>query len=71
MDKKKYFCAVARYIEQDPVRAKIVKKAADYPYSSAKAHIQGLKDEMLGEALFESRQMEDYVELMKAGINEA
>ena len=33
--------AVARYIEQNPVRVKIVKKAEDYPYSSANAHIQG------------------------------
>jgi putative transposase len=70
VDKEKYLWAVARYIEQNPVRAKIVKKAADYPYSSARAHIQGLQDEILGEALFESRQMKDYVELMKAGIKE-
>jgi len=47
-----------------------LKKAEDYPYSSAKAHIQGIKDEILGEALFESRQMKDYAELMKAGIKE-
>ena len=70
VDKEKYLWAAARYIEQNPVRVKIVKKAADYPYSSAKAHIQGLQDEILGEALFESRQMKDYVELMKSGIKE-
>jgi len=70
VDKEKYLWTVARYIEQNPVRAKIVKKAADYPYSSVKAHIQGLHDEILGEALFKSRQMEDYVELMKAGIKD-
>ena len=70
VDKEKYLWTVARYIEQNPVRAKIVKKAADYPYSSAKAHIQGLQDEILGKALFKSRQMEDYVELMKAGIKD-
>ncbi len=70
VDKEKYLWAVARYIEQNPVRAKIVKKAEDYPYSSAKAHIHGVKDEILGEALFESRQREDYIELMKASIKE-
>ncbi|MDZ4383721.1 MAG: transposase [Thermodesulfovibrionia bacterium] len=70
VDKEKYLWAVARYIEQNPVRAKIVKKADDYPYSSAKAHILGIEEEMLGEALFESRQMKDYAELMKAGIKE-
>ena len=41
VDKEKYLWAVARYIEQNPVRVKIVKKAEDYPYSSANAHIQG------------------------------
>ena len=70
VDKEKYLWGVARYIEQNPVRAKIVNKAEDYPYSSAKAHIDGIKDEILGEALFEGRQREDYRELMKASIKE-
>ena len=70
VDKEKYLWAVARYIEQNPVRGEIVNKAEDYPYSSAKAHIHGVKDEILGEALFEGRQREDYIELMKASIKE-
>jgi len=70
VDKEKYLWAVARYIEQNPVRVKIVNKAEDYPHSSAKAHIHGVKDEILGEALFEGRQREDYIELMKASIKE-
>jgi putative transposase len=47
-----------------------VEKAEDYPCSSAKAHIHGVKDKILGEALFEGGQMEDYIELMKASIEE-
>lgn len=70
IDKEKYLWAVARYIEQNPVRAKIAKKAEDYPYSSAKAHIYGTKDEALGEMLFEDRQRKDYIQLMKANIKE-
>src|SRR3990172_1259898 len=70
VDKEKYLWAVARYIEQNPVRAKIVNKAEEYPYSSAKAHIENVKYEILGEALFEGRQREDYRELMKASIKE-
>jgi len=70
IDKEKYLWAVARYIEQNPVRTKIAKKAEDYPYSSAKAHIYGTKDEVLGETLFEGRQRKDYIELMKANIKE-
>ena len=70
IDKEKYLWAVARYIEQNPVRAKIAKKAEDYPYSSAKTHIYGTKDEALGEILFEGRQRKDYIQLMKANIKE-
>jgi len=71
VDKEKYLWAVARYIEQNPVRAKIAKKAEDYQHSSAKAHIYGTKDEALGEMLFEGRQRNDYIELIKASIKEA
>ena len=70
IDKEKYLWAVARYIEQNPVRAKIAKKAEDYLYSSAKTHIYGTKDEALGEMLFEGRQRTDYIQLMKANIKE-
>ncbi len=70
VDKEKYLWTVARYIEQNPVRAKLVKKVEDYPYSSTRAHINGAKDEILGEALFEDRQRKDYIELMKVGIKE-
>ena len=66
VDKDRYLWAVARYIEQNPVRAKIVEKAEDYPYSSAKAHLQGIKDEVLGEELFEESQRKDYTRLIHA-----
>lgn len=62
--------AVARYIEQNPVRARIVKKAEDFTYSSANAHINGIMGEILGEELFEARQRKDYRELIKLGIAE-
>lgn len=70
VDKEKYLWAVARYIEQNPVRAKMVKRAEEYTYSSAKAHINGLKDEMLGEKLFEERQRKDYRDLIRSDITE-
>src|SRR3989338_6714126 len=44
VDKEKYLWAAARYIEQNPIRARIVKKAEDFPYSSAKAHLDGIRD---------------------------
>lgn len=36
-----------RYVEKNAVRAGIVSKAEDYKWSSAKAHIYGLKDPLL------------------------
>ncbi|MCL5023053.1 MAG: transposase [Nitrospirae bacterium] len=70
VDKEKYLWAVARYIEQNPVRAKIVKRAAQYPYSSAGAHITGKRDDILGEELFEEGQRGDYREMLRASLSE-
>jgi putative transposase len=68
VDKEQYMWAVARYIEQNPTRARIVKKEEDFPYSSVRAHIQGVKDEVLNEELFEEGQRKDYREFLKANI---
>lgn len=68
VDKERHLWAVARYIEQNPVRAKITKKAEDYQYSSAKAHLCGSNDGILGETLFEAGQRNDYIEFMRASI---
>ena len=69
IDEERYLWAAARYIEQNPVRAKIVKKAEDYQYSSAKAHINGERDDILGEELFEEGQRKEYIGLIRAGIS--
>jgi putative transposase len=39
-----YLIAAARYIERNPVRAKLVKRAKDWPWSSAAAHVTGRAD---------------------------
>jgi len=39
--------AAIRYIERNPVRAKIVENAWDYPWSSARAHVFKQKDHLL------------------------
>lgn len=70
VDKEKYLWAVARYIEQNPTRARIVKKEEDFPYSSARAHIYNVKDAVLGEDLFEEGQRKDYREFIRTGIPE-
>lgn len=44
---EKYLYAAVRYVERNPVRAKIVKKAEDYLWSSAKVHVYNEKDSLL------------------------
>src|SRR5262249_59395493 len=39
--------AAARYIELNPVRARIVESASDYPWSSAVAHLRGRDDSLV------------------------
>ncbi len=63
VDEGMYLWAVARYIEQNPTRAKIVKKEEDLPYSSARDHIAGVKDEILGETLFKEGQRKTILNL--------
>ncbi len=48
MDERHLYMAV-RYIERNPVRAGIVKRAEDYPWSSAKSHVFGVPDKVLTE----------------------
>lgn len=44
---EQYMQVAIRYVEQNPVRAKIVKKAQEYPWSSAAAHCGIREDELL------------------------
>jgi len=68
VDQEAYLWAVIRYIEQNPVRADIVKNAQDYRYSSASAHLGLVYDPVLGEDLFPEIQRDDYTEFMQSGI---
>jgi len=42
-----YLLAAARYVELNPVRAKLVHRARDWPWSSAKAHLSGRDDRLV------------------------
>lgn len=46
---EKHLYAAVRYVERNPVRAGIVKKAEDYPWSSAKTHVHKIKDIFLSD----------------------
>jgi putative transposase len=60
IDGDSYLWTVSRYIENNPVRAGIVKRPEEYPYSSAKAHILGKKDHLLKEPLFDKSELNEY-----------
>ena len=46
LDDRHLWCA-ARYVEMNPVRAGLVQCAADYPWSSAAAHVSGTSQPLL------------------------
>ena len=41
---ERHLLAAARYVELNPVRAKLAKEPAEYPWSSADAHLKGNDD---------------------------
>ncbi len=43
----RYVYSAIRYVERNPVRARIVKEAEEYPWSSARAHIGKLDDRLI------------------------
>ena len=73
MEEESYLWAVARYIERNPVRAKLVKKAEEYPWSSARAHVLGIKDDVLsGDNWLDEKELKSYREFLRQedeGIN--
>lgn len=67
IDEDKYLWAVSRYIENNPVRVGVVKKAEDYRYSSAKAHLLGVRDALLKESLIDKKELKEYKKFIKTG----
>ncbi|MBN1827716.1 MAG: transposase [Deltaproteobacteria bacterium] len=47
VDSDVYLWAVARYIEQNPVKAHLVQRPEDYQWSSCKANIRGESDDLM------------------------
>ena len=39
--------AAARYVALNPVRARLVERAQDWPWSSVRAHLDGRNDELV------------------------
>lgn len=47
-----YYLQCGRYIERNPVKAKMVKMAEDYPHSSAGYYVSGKRDPLVTENLY-------------------
>ena len=47
IDEEAYFLACCRYIELNPVRARMVRHPRDYRWSSYRAHAQGVDDRLV------------------------
>jgi putative transposase len=63
-----YLLAAARYIELNPVRARLVRKAHRYPYSSARAHVEGRADPLLGDSPL-TKMIEDWAGFLSVGVD--
>lgn len=59
MDEQHLYAAM-RYVENNPVRAKMVMHAEDYTWSSARAHVVGTYDEVLSGREREVLSMQDW-----------
>lgn len=61
VDSETYLWAVARYIENNPVKSALVTRPEDYPWSSCRAHVCGRDDGLIvEERLFDEYDRESY-----------
>lgn len=61
-----YLYGALRYVERNPVRAKIVEKAEYYPWSSAKAHVAGEKGRVLS-SFYLLDEISDWADFLSQG----
>ena len=59
MDDEHLWTAI-RYVERNPVRAKMARRAQDYPWSSAAGHCRLRNDPIIAEGLPQPRWMSDW-----------
>ena len=56
-----YLLAATRYIERNPVKSKLVKRAEDWPWSSAASHVDGRRKDALAEGAWLREQISGWV----------
>ena len=65
---EKYLYAAVRYVENNPVKARITQSAEDYPWSSARAHILGSFDQILSPCFLET-EIKDWRAFLSSGTS--
>jgi putative transposase len=65
IDKESYFLECGRYIERNPLRAGIVQKTEDYPWSSYQYYALGQANELIDEDPYYNQLGTDLVERQK------
>ena len=50
--KESYYLQCGRYIERNPLKAKLVKQVEDYPYSSARHYVKGICDSLITDNIY-------------------
>lgn len=71
VDKDHYLWVVARYIERNPVRARITERAEDWEWSSAKVHIKGERIDFLSiHGWLDEMEKKEYQRFVKDGGGE-
>ena len=59
LDERHLYTAM-RYVENNPVRANITKKADEYRWSSARSHVRGTVDPVLSNDCYMPESVEDW-----------
>lgn len=61
----RHLYGAVRYVEMNPVAAGIVKRAEEYRWSSAKAHVRRTKDLLLSDDCFVLDEVENWSEFLR------
>ena len=69
MLEENYFYAAVRYVETNPVKARLVLKAEDYSWSSARARVFGYKDDILSD-YFLTKEILDWSGFLRSADEE-
>ncbi len=62
-----HLIAAARYVALNPLRARLVRRARDWPWSSVRAHLRGRDDELVSVAPLLDRAAGRFADLIETG----